>query len=91
MKSRKVVIKSIHRLINETSDYKEYAYAPIREGVQLIQMACMAKSGIKFNIKKITPRKAVLTFISDKDVIQDLFTTLALTDFIDKYSWRFII
>ena len=89
--TKKVIIKSVNRKISESRTLIEYEFTPIREGIQTIQMACLAHENIKFKISKITSRKATLIFTGYLEVINDLFTMLALTDFSDKFTWRFCL
>lgn len=87
--TKKIVLKSLNRRVSESATYVEYEYSPVRAGIQQLQMICMAHENIKIKINKIKPKKATLTITGDKDVIADLFTMLALTDFSDKYCWKF--
>lgn len=87
--TKKVIIKSIDRKIGQSNRFVEYEYSPVREGIQTIQMACLAHENLKFKISKIKIKKATLIFTGTEDAIDALFTMLALTDFADKYTWRF--
>lgn len=87
---KKVILKPRKRLVESVGLIDTYAYSYPRCGIQTIQLLAASKK-CKIEISKISPMKAIFYIYGQEEEINQIFTTLAITDFSDKFKWKFRI